>query len=103
LISHVSLLIPQPHLPRPLGEGRPVGKDGVAGCADGLDELQARVAGRFARREPWQRARGYLRGLLSGVERKNGRQLAEEPGEATPELDALFQHVVRSFTRDAPT
>jgi SRSO17 transposase len=57
----------------------------VAGWAGGLDELHARIAGRFARREPRARARGYLQGLLSGVERKNGWQLAEELGEATPD------------------
>ncbi len=65
--------------------GRPVGVEEVAVWADGLDELHARIAGRFARREPRERARGYLQGLLSGVERKNGWQLAEELGEATPD------------------
>jgi hypothetical protein len=32
-----------------------------------------------------RRALAYLRGLLSPVERKNGWQLAEEAGEATPD------------------
>jgi SRSO17 transposase len=52
-----------------------------AGC---LDEVHARIAGRFARSEQRQRARMYLQGLLSPVERKNGWQLAEAAGEANP-------------------
>jgi hypothetical protein len=50
-----------------------------------LEQLHARIASRFARAEPRQRALAYLRGLLSSVERKNGWQLAEEAGEATPD------------------
>src|SRR5262249_31893956 len=49
----------------------------------GLDELHARIARRFARAEARSRARRYLAGLLSPIERKNGWQLAEyldEPG-----------------------
>jgi SRSO17 transposase len=65
--------------------GRSVGVDEGAGWGDGLDELHARIAGRFARREPRARARGYLQGLLGGVERKNGWQLAEALGERTPD------------------
>jgi hypothetical protein len=42
-------------------------------------------APRFRRAEPRRRALAYLRGLLSSVERKNGWQLAEEAGEATPD------------------
>ena len=34
---------------------------------------------------PRRRALGYLRGLLSDTERKNGWQLAEYLGEATPD------------------
>jgi len=52
-----------------------------AGC---LDEVQAHIAGRFARSEQRQRARAYLQGLLSPIERKNGWQLAEAAGEANP-------------------
>jgi SRSO17 transposase len=51
----------------------------------GLDQLFARVAGRFGRVEPRRRARGYLLGLLAPVERKNSWQLAEAAGESTPE------------------
>ena len=52
-----------------------------AGC---LDEMHARIAGRFARSEQRQRSRAYLQGLLSPIERKNGWQLAEAAGEANP-------------------
>ena len=38
----------------------------------------------FARSEVRQRAQDYLRGLLSETERKNGWQLAEVTGNATP-------------------
>src|SRR5438067_2449988 len=47
--------------------------------------MHARIAPRFRRAEPRRRALAYLQGLLSPVERKNGWQLAEEAGEATPD------------------
>jgi SRSO17 transposase len=53
--------------------------------AAGLEALHARIAARFRRAEPRQRALAYLRGLLSPVERKNGWQLAEQAGDATPD------------------
>ena len=56
----------------------------VHGWSEELDAVHARLASRFARREPRQRVRAYLAGLLSPVERKNGWQLAELAGEATP-------------------
>jgi SRSO17 transposase len=43
------------------------------------------VAPAFYRREPRRRARGYLLGLVSGLERKNGWTIAEFAGEATPD------------------
>ena len=49
-----------------------------------LDALHARIAPRFARAEPRRRVLAYLRGLLGNVGRKNGWQLAEHAGEATP-------------------
>lgn len=52
--------------------------------AEGLDALHERIAGRFRRVEPRKRARAYLEALLSPVERKNGWQIAEHVGEATP-------------------
>src|SRR4051794_41141464 len=58
--------------------------DGQA-WADGLDGVVDRIAPRFGRPEPRRRARAYLRGLLAPVERKNGWQLAEAVGDATPD------------------
>jgi SRSO17 transposase len=50
-----------------------------------VEAVAERIGPRFVRREPRQRALNYLRGLLSPVERKNGWQLAEHLGEATPD------------------
>ena len=44
-----------------------------------------RIALRFGRAEPRRRAGAYLRGLLAPVERRNGWQLAEAAGDATPD------------------
>ena len=44
----------------------------------------ARFAPLFYREEVRERSARYLRGLLSPVERKNGWQVAERAGEATP-------------------
>ncbi len=57
----------------------------AARWARGLDEVVGRIAPRFARAEPRRRASAYLRGLLAPVERKNGWQLAEAAGDATPD------------------
>ena len=51
----------------------------------GLQELHARIAHRFSRSESRQRVLAYLQGLLGSVERKNGWQLAEYAGDATPD------------------
>lgn len=45
----------------------------------------------FLRSEPRHRALAYIRGLMSSVERKNGWQVAEAMGEATP---YAIQHVL---------
>ena len=58
---------------------------GVEDWALGLEELAGRIAPRFVRAEPRRRALAYLRGLLSRLERKNGWQLAEAAGDATPD------------------
>jgi SRSO17 transposase len=50
-----------------------------------LEHVGARIAPRFTRVEPQRRALAYLRGLLAPVERKNGWQLAEAAGDATPD------------------
>jgi len=57
----------------------------IEGWRAGLDDLHARIAGRFRRPEVRERARQYLAGLLDRVERKNGWQLAEHLGEAGPQ------------------
>jgi SRSO17 transposase len=57
----------------------------VQAWASGLEALHIRIAGRFARAEPRRRVLAYLRGLLGAVTRKNGWQLAEHAGEATPD------------------
>src|SRR3954464_1727939 len=57
----------------------------VQARADGLGSGVDRIAPRLGRVEPRRRARAYLRGLLAPVERKNGWQLAEAVGDATPD------------------
>lgn len=46
--------------------------------------LRGRLAPRFSRAEPRRRVRAYLAGLVGDAARKNGWQLAEHAGEATP-------------------
>lgn len=57
----------------------------VQAWAKGLEALHARIARRFGRKEPRQRALSYLKGLLSPIERKNGWQLAEYALDQTPD------------------
>ena len=57
----------------------------VARWAKGIEGVHGCVAGRFHRWEPRRRALEYLKGLVSPVERKNGWQLAERAGDATPD------------------
>ena len=64
--------------------GRPVARD-VRAWAGELERVGGRIGPRFARSEPRRRAPGYVRGLLGDAERKNGWQLAEHLGEATPD------------------
>jgi SRSO17 transposase len=63
--------------------------------ARGLDEVVGRIGPRFGRSEPRRRAAAYLRGLLASVERKNGWQLAEAAGDATPDGVQEFLSRVR--------
>ena len=56
----------------------------VGRWADGIEQVYRYVGRRFRRPEPRRRVLDYLRGLLSPVERKNGWQLAEQAGDATP-------------------
>src|SRR5262245_20252907 len=77
--------------------GRPTAGQ-VKGWAEELTAVGRRIGRRFARSEPRQRAAGYLRGLLSGTERKNGWQLAEHLGDPTPDG---VQHLLARADWDA--
>jgi len=57
----------------------------IRGWAVGLSALHQRIAKHFVRAEPRQQAYDYLRALLSPIERKNGWQIAEHGGDATPD------------------
>jgi SRSO17 transposase len=70
----------------------------VAGWAGELGEVAGRIGRHFARSEPRQRAVGYVRGLLSATERKNGWQLAEYLGDPTPDG---VQHLLARADWDA--
>jgi SRSO17 transposase len=56
----------------------------VRSWSEELDAAGELLSPHFARSEVRERARNYLRGLLSVVERKNSWQLAEVAGNATP-------------------
>jgi SRSO17 transposase len=59
----------------------------------GLETLWEKVSPRFGRVEVRHRAGGFLRGLLSAAERKNGWQLAEQAGDTTPDgMQRLLNH-----------
>jgi hypothetical protein len=73
-----------------------------------LDDLFLRVGHRFSRVEPRRRMRDYICGLLGPVGRKNGWQLAEYAGHATPDglrhlLPAPAGTRTRSATSSRPT
>ncbi|MBV9308065.1 MAG: IS701 family transposase [Acidobacteriaceae bacterium] len=55
-----------------------------AGWSVGFEEVVQRIGPRFSRSEPRDRARAYLQGLLSVLDRKNGWQLAEQAGDPSP-------------------
>jgi SRSO17 transposase len=57
----------------------------VGSWAAEFERLCERIGPRFARPEVRRRAAGFLRGLLGGVDRKNGWQLAEHAHETTPD------------------
>src|SRR3712207_9211199 len=74
---------------------RDIGVTGVQTCAlpiseatgwdRDLDALMERLSPRFSRLEARRRARSYVAGLLAPLERKNGWQLAEAAGDASPD------------------
>lgn len=57
----------------------------VAGWVSGLDAVEGLIGRRFLRSEPRARAGTYVRGLLAGLERKNGWTLAEHAGAVSPD------------------
>ena len=63
-----------------------------------LVALHERLGSLFRRPEPRQRSLAYLKALLGTVERKNGWQLAEWIGEATPDG---VQHLLERAQWDA--
>ena len=70
----------------------------VARWAEGIEGVHRCISGRFRRPEPRRRALDYLKGLLSPVERKNGWQLAEQAGVATPDR---VQRLLSTYRWDA--
>jgi len=56
----------------------------VQGWACHFEQLIDRIGGCFRRHDLRRRAAAYVRGLLGPVRRKNGWQLAEYVGDATP-------------------
>jgi SRSO17 transposase len=76
---------------------RPKRQD-VERWAEEVNAVGHRIGRHFARSEPRERALGYLRGLLSDSQRKNGWQLAEQLGEATPDG---VQHLLARARWDA--
>jgi SRSO17 transposase len=77
--------------------GRPTKAD-VRRWAAELTAVAERIGRHFARSEPRERALGYVRGLLGDAERKNGWQVAEFLGEATPDG---VQHLLARADWDA--
>ena len=66
------------------GREEETGGSGPAG-PKGLSRFIPALPDGFRRPEPRRRVLDYLRGLVSSVERKNGWQLAEQAGDATPD------------------
>lgn len=77
--------------------GRPT-REQVTAWAEEVGVVGERIGRHFARSEPRRRAVGYVRGLLSGTERKNGWQLAEHLGDPTPDG---VQHLLARADWDA--
>jgi hypothetical protein len=57
----------------------------LAGWVAALDALVELISGRFRRAEPRRRVDAHLRGLLAGLERKNGWPMAEHAGTVSPD------------------
>src|SRR5215218_6397719 len=70
----------------------------VRSWTEELGALDQRIAPYFSRSEVRRRVQDYLRGLLSGAERKNSWQLAEVVGNSTP---YGIQHLLGRASWDA--
>ena len=70
----------------------------LAGWKRELLRAHSLIAGLFARSEARGRSLAYMQGLLSGCERKNGWQMAEWMGEASP---YAMQHLLDRASWDA--
>ncbi len=57
-----------------------MGVDSVAEWGKDFESLWERVGACFFRHDLRDRAKGYVRGLLGRIDRKNGWQMAEYPG-----------------------
>ena len=77
--------------------GNPTTRD-VARWAEEVEAVGGRIGRHFTRSEPRRRALGYVRGLLGDAPRKNGWQLAEALGDATPDG---VQHLLARADWDA--
>jgi SRSO17 transposase len=77
--------------------GRPTAREVEAWAAE-VSAVADRIGRHFARSEPRERAVGYIRGLLSDAERKDGWQLAEHLGDPTPDG---VQHLLARADWDA--
>ncbi len=62
-----------------------------------FNDLMSRIAGRFGRIEPRRAATAYVRGLLSGLDRKNCWNLAEHAGLTGPQT---MQRLLRTARWD---
>jgi len=68
--------------------------DGVLAWRDELEVLKQRLGPLFVRPEPRRQTGLYLEALLSGAQRKNGWQLAEQIGDARPwRTQRVLSHV----------
>ena len=79
-------------------ESLPLQADIVTQWADDYDKLWENAGKCFPRRDLRERARSHVRGLLGNVKRKNGWQLAEYLGDASP---ASVQHLLDRAVWDA--
>jgi len=69
----------------------------LAGWVSRLDAVIGLIGARFVRSEPRSRVGDYVRGLLAGLERKNGWTMSEHAGAVSPDG---MQRLLRSADWD---